>query len=475
MFNFYPHKVFEYFTKISSIPHGSFNTKKIADYLVSFAEERNLDYKRDNANNVIIFKKGSANKENLPPIILQGHTDMVCASQSEFDFINKSIELDTDGKYIFAKGTTLGADNGIAVAMMLALLDDDMQLPPLECVFTSDEEVGMLGANALDMSCLKGKRMLNVDSEVEGVFTVGCAGGVSCNIEYVVDRHHVSDNVYTFEINTLHGGHSGVEINSGYANGIKVAVDFLSQVSKQYPLELISFVGGAADNAIPKFIKCQFAISGEKCQHQLNEIATEIIESVKSSYNEPALDFVLSFEGEKDACPITRESTDMVLSLIDTLPNGVLAYEPSLENSVKTSCNIGVIKLEEDKLSLKMSLRSSVNAERDMLEASIKNTISIIGADCVFAGKYPAWEPKKDSYLTQIAVETYKNMYGKEPVVEVIHAGLECSVFSEKIADFDCVSIGPNLMDIHTPDEKVEIASVGRVYDYICKLLNNIK
>lgn len=473
MLNFYPQKVFEYFEKISSIPHGSYNTEKIADYLVAFAKDKNLDYKRDKSNNVVIFKDAAVGKEKTEPIILQGHTDMVCASEGEFDFINNSITLDTDGKFLFAKGTTLGGDNGIAVAMMLALLDLGEDMPPLECVFTSDEEVGMLGANALDMSCLRGKRMINIDSEVEGVFTIGCAGGVSCNITSQVSRHNAAHLSYKLEVSGLHGGHSGVEINSGYANGIKVACDFLSQVSKEYPVEIVSLNGGQAENAIPKSVECIFLIDGDECIDYLNSVADKITNLVKKSYNEPSVTIKISYEGACVATSLDRESSENVISLIDSLPNGVLSYDEKHDNSVKTSCNIGVVELNENLLNLKIGLRSSVNNDRDALASSINSIASLLGASCEFSGMYPAWEPKSDSYLTKKAVELYKSMYGKEPVVEVIHAGLECSVFSDRISDFDCVSIGPNLIGIHTPEEKVEISSVGRVYDYVWELLKS--
>ena len=474
MLNFYPQKVFELFEKISAIPHGSFNTAGIADFLEGFAKERKLEFYRDNTNNVVIYKPGSKGKETCEPVILQGHTDMVCASEGEYDFISDGISLDTDGKYVFAKGTTLGADNGIAVAMMLSLLGSDSELPPLECVFTSDEEVGMLGAIALDMSRLKGKRMINVDSEVEGVFTIGCAGGVSCNISYPVRRHIVSAQCYRLEISGLHGGHSGVEINSGYANAIKVAADFIAQTSKEHHLELIDISGGAADNAIPKYVVCTFTAEGDECTDELRKIADDIINSVKASYNDPEVSCSLTSLGVSEVSAVILDDSDNIVALIDSLPNGVLEYEPQLENTVRTSCNIGVIGLDEDKFTLRISLRSSVNSERDSLASSIESTASLLGADVESYGGYPAWEPVENSPLCAKAADVYKAMYGKEPVIEVIHAGLECSIFSDRISDFDCISIGPNLIGIHTPEEKMDIDSVGRVYDYICKVLKNI-
>lgn len=475
MLNFYPKKVFEYFEKISSIPHGSYNTGKIAGYLENFAKERNLKYIKDDSDNLIIFKDGSSGKENLPPVILQGHTDMVCASDGEFDFINQSISIDTDGEYVFANGTTLGGDNGIAVAMMLAILDDNtMDLPPLECVFTSDEEVGMLGAVALDMSALKGKRMINVDSEIEGVFTIGCAGGVSCNADYSAQTHVAPLVSYRVEVSDFHGGHSGIEIDGGYANAIKVLTKFLIKASDICTLELVNISGGAADNAIPKNASCDFAVQEDISLDVLSDIASRLTEEIKVSYNEAALSIKVSTVDINERACIGADDTAKIISLLDSLPNGVIAYDEEVENAVKTSCNIGVALCDNNIITLRMSVRSSVNGEKEQLCKKIETICSSHGATCVFSGEYPAWEPRKNSQLCTKATEIYENMYGKAPVVEVIHAGLECSVFADRISDFDCISIGPNLIDIHTPCEKMDIKSVGRVYNYVCELLKNL-
>lgn len=471
MLNFYPEKVFEYFEKISSIPHGSYNCTAIADYLEAFAKEKNLSCHRDGANNVVIYKNAGSGFEDAEPVILQGHTDMVCASEGDFDFINNAISIDSDGEYVFAKGTTLGGDNGIAVAMMLAVLDSDEAYPPLECVFTSDEEVGMVGAIALDMSYLKGKRMINVDSEVEGVFTIGCAGGVSCEINLPVSYNTVSAPCYRFELKGLHGGHSGVEINNDYVNGIRLMADFLSEIYGENTVMISQINGGAADNAIPKNGSCTFICEGMG-EDELRSVAEGLMSAVREANNEPDADFVLDSLGVCEAKAVVN--TDEVLSLIKSLPDGVLAYETHMPGSVKTSCNTGVVSLSDDNFVLRMSLRSSVNADRDALADSVANTVDFIGAECEFSGSYPAWEPVADSSLCTKAKEVYVRMFEKEPVVEVIHAGLECSVFSDRIKDFDCVSIGPDMIGIHTPEEKLNIRSVGRVYDYLCELLKNI-
>lgn len=474
MLNFYPKKVFEYFKKICEIPHGSYNTKHIADFLQSFAEQRNLKYVRDSADNVVIFKEASEGKATSKSIILQAHTDMVCAGVDDFDFENCPIPVQTDGKYIFTNGTTLGGDNGIGVAMMLALIDSDLPLPSLECVFTSNEEVGMLGADELDMSLLKSTLMLNLDSEEEGIFTIGCAGGVSLDISMDVGVHTCPGRCYCLEIGGLHGGHSGVEINGGFANAIKVMCDILSQISKEHTLELISLKGGVADNAIAKSCKCVFSVSENDSFESMEKCAREIINCVKQNYNDPQVYFNLERLNDTQRISVVREDSDRILSILDSLPNGVMSYETGMDNTPKTSCNMGVVSLDENGFALRMSLRSSLNDEKQSLADSIENTVSVLGAQCVLQGSYPAWEPVAESDFCEKAMQVYKRLYKKEPVVEVIHAGLECSVFSDKIDGLDCISIGPDILDIHTPGEKADIASVGRVYDFVCELLKNI-
>lgn len=471
MLNYYPQKVFEYFEKIASIPHGSYNSKGIAEYLESFAKEHELEFMRDRANNVVIYKPAGAGFESKEAVILQGHTDMVCASEGDFDFINNCITVESDGEYVYAKGTTLGGDNGIAVAMMLALLESDVALPALECVFTSDEEVGMLGAIALDMSCLKGKRMINVDSEAEGIFTIGCAGGVSCELKLPVSTSEKNLQCYRFELCGLHGGHSGVEINNGYVNGIRLMADYMAALAEKYELQLIDISGGAADNAIPKNGRFTFACDGAS-EAELRAIADEIIAQVRNAYNEPDCGYILTNLGCA-VVPVCDRTTD-VTGLIRSLPNGVLAYEANMPGSVKTSCNTGVVCMEDGYFILRMSLRSSANNEREALADAVGNIAESFGASCTLSGSYPAWEPVSNSLLCAAASEVFKRMYGKEPVIEVIHAGLECSVFSDRIQDFDCISIGPDMIGIHTPEERLNIASAGRIYDFICVLLKNI-
>ena len=474
MSELYPKNVFEYFKKICTIPHGSYNTKHIADYLVSFAEGKNLEYVRDSADNVIIYKKASVGKENSEPIILQGHTDMVCASVGDFDFENNPITVNTDGKYIFASGTTLGGDNGIGAAMMLSLLDSELSLPALECVFTSNEEVGMLGAVELDMSLLKSRRMLNLDSEEEGIFTIGCAGGVTLDITSGVGVHTCCENCFSLEIGGLHGGHSGVEINGGYANAIKVMCDIMAQISKENAVELISLKGGVADNAIPKSCICVFGACGEDAYENINRCAETVLDFVKQNYNDPEVYYKLNKSDNSNTISVIREDSYRILSVIDSLPNGIMAYEAGMDNTPKTSCNMGVVNLDENGFVLRMSLRSSSNDEKQSLADSVANTVSVLGAICSSEGSYPAWEPVVNSDFCGKAAQMYKQMYKKEPVVEVIHAGLECSVFSDRIKGLDCISIGPDMQGIHTPDEKVDIASVGKVYDFVCELLKNI-
>lgn len=463
-----PKAVMHYFEEICSIPHGSLDTKRISDYCVRFAEERGLRYIQDESNNVVIFKDAAPGYENHPTVILQGHLDMVCEKDPDcdIDFSKDGLRLCHDGEYIFAKGTTLGGDDGIAVAYALALLDaTEVKHPPLECVFTVDEEIGMLGADAMDMSVLKGRLLLNCDSEDEGVLTVSCAGGARSDFKIPVSREPAG-TCYKVSVEDLLGGHSGVEIHKGRANANKVLGDIL----RKLPIRLVSIDGGSKDNAIPRacvaYVCCEvedfparFAALCEEAKKTLPESETEV-----------------RFTCESADCAemLTEECSNTVLDLLWELPNGVQAMSKDIEGLVQTSLNLGILETTESFVRMAFSDRSSVNEEKEALLEVLRGLAKKYNAAYEESGHYPAWEYRKDSVLRDTMVSTFEALYGKTPIVEAIHAGLECGIFCDRLPGLDAVSFGPKMQDIHTSREKLDIASVRRTWEYLLAVLERL-
>ena len=467
-----PAKVFGFFEEICSIPHGSRNEKAISDYLVSFAKERNLRYIQDAVNNVIIFQDGTCGYEDHEPVILQGHMDMVCEKDEAcpIDMATEGLDVTHDGRCVFAKGTTLGGDDGIAVAFALALLDDTtIPHPPLEVVITTDEEVGMLGASAIDLSMLKGRTLINIDSEDEGIFTVSCAGGARATIELPEERRSVYGPCIRLVVDGLKGGHSGVEINQNRANANKVMGEFMSRIQALMPLCLTSFGGGSKDNAIPRSCQANLVAMGIGLE-RINGIAEQLQKEVREQYDEPEAT-VQAFDVDAlGGNALTTEMTAKVIGLLCSCPNGVQKMSEAIPGLVQTSLNLGIAKLGSS-MSLTFSVRSSVNAEKEELLQKLRDLAAFYGASYSQMGEYPAWEYKEDSRLRDLMVKTYTDMFGKEPQVVAIHAGLECGLLSEKLPGLDCVSIGPQMHDIHTSREKLEIASTERTWKYLLEVL----
>ena len=467
-----PASVFGFFEEICAIPHGSRNTKAISDYLVDFAKTRGLRYFQDDVNNVVIFQDGTCGYENHEPVILQGHMDMVCEKDAScpLDMAVDGLDVTHDGAYVFAKGTTLGADNGIAVAYALALLDDPtIPHPPLEVVITVDEEIGMLGAAAIDLSQLKGRLLLNLDSEDEGVFTVSCAGGATATISLEASRRAVYGPCIRLAVDGLQGGHSGAEIHKNRANANKVMGEFMSRIQKLMPLCLTSFAGGSKDNAIPRSCQANVVAMGINLE-RINGIAEALQAEVREQYNEPEAT-VQAFDLDAlggNALP--TELTAKVIALLCSAPNGVQAMSEEMPGLVQTSLNMGIAKLA-DTMSMTFSVRSSVNQEKEDLLQKLKELAAFYDASYSQMGEYPAWEYKADSKLRSVMVDTYKRMYGKEPEVLAIHAGLECGLLGEKLPGLDCVSIGPQMHDIHTSREKLDIASTRRTWEFLLEIL----
>ena len=470
-----PASVFGYFEEICSIPHGSRNTKQISDYLVNFAKSHDLRYIQDDADNVIIFGDATPGYEDHPAVILQGHMDMVCEQDADctINMATDGLDVTHDGNVVFAKGTTLGADNGIAVAMGLAILaDQSIPHPPIEVLITSDEEIGLLGAAAVDMSEMKGRMLLNLDSEGEGIFTVSCAGGCTATIGLPVDRRAVYGPCIRLVVDGLQSGHSGADIHRNRGNANKIMGEFMSRIQKLMPLCLTSLSGGAKDNVIPGSCQATLVAMGINLE-RINDIAEQLQAEVREQYDEPTAT-VQAFDVDAlGGNSLSTESTAKVISLLCAAPNGVQAWSKDIEGLVQTSLNMGVVKLG-DRLNVTLSVRSSVNSEKLELLAQLKKLAEMFEADYSEDGAYPAWEYKKESHLRDVMVKTYKDLFGKEAKVEAIHAGLECGLFSEKLPGLDCVSIGPQMHDIHTSRERLEIGSTQRTWEFLLEVLKNL-
>ena len=470
-----PASVFGYFEKLCSIPHGSGNTKQISDYLVSFAAEHGLRCIQDELNNVIIFQEGTCGMEDHAPVILQGHMDMVCEKDPScpIDMAVDGLDVTHDGECVFARGTTLGGDDGIALAYALALLADrSIPHPPLEVIITVDEEIGMLGADAIDLSMLRGKTLINIDSEEEGIFTVSCAGGCRATLTLPVDRRAVYGPCIRLVVDGLQGGHSGVEIHKNRANANKIMGIFMSRIQELMPLCLTSFSGGSKDNAIPRSCQANLVAMGMHLE-RINDIAEKLQAEVREQYNEPYAT-VQAFDVDAlGGNSLSTESTAKVIGLLCSVPNGVQAMSEDIAGLVQTSLNLGIAKLG-DKFTATFSVRSSVNEEKTALLDKLKELSQFYGGGYSQMGDYPAWEYRKDSPLRDTMVRVYSDMFGKAPQVVAIHAGLECGLLGEKIPGLDCVSIGPQMHDIHTSREKLEIESTERTWNFLLEVLKNL-
>ncbi len=468
-----PQRVFAYFEKICSIPHGSGNTKAISDYLVSFAREQGLRYEQDELNNVIIYQDGTCGYEDHSPVILQGHMDMVCQQDADcpLNMETDGLSVTHDETHVFANGTTLGGDDGIAVAYALAILSDKtIPHPPLEVVITVDEETGMEGATGIDLSGLKGRTLINLDSEDEGIFTVSCAGGARGTIKLPVQRRPVYGPCVKLTVEGLQGGHSGVEIHKNRANANKVMGELLSRIQDLMPLCMTKLSGGSKDNAIPQSCTVTLVAMGSHIE-RINEVAELLQIEIREQYDEP--DAVI-FGDDVDAFggnALSTGDTAKVIALLCASPNGVQAWSADIPGLVQTSLNLGIARLEKEELRLTFAVRSSVNREKRELLAQLEKLAAFNDGTYSEMGDYPAWEYQKVSRLRDTMVATFKKMYDKDPQVVAIHAGLECGILSDKLPGLDCVSIGPDMLDIHTSREKLDIASTRRVWEFVLEVL----
>ena len=467
-----PQAVFACFEKLCSIPHGSRNTKAISDYLVSFAAEHGIRCIQDKLNNILLFGEGTCGMENHPPVVLQGHMDMVCEKDPDckLDMAVDGLDLAHDDTCVFARGTTLGGDDGIAVAFAMALLTDkSIPHPPLEIIITVDEEIGMLGAAAMDLSEVKGRTMINLDSEDEGIFTVSCAGGATATISLPAPRRAVYGPCIRLSVDGLRGGHSGAEIHKNRANANKVMGEFLSRIQKLMPLCLTSFSGGSKDNAIPRACQATAVAMGLHLE-RINETAAALQAEIREKYDEPDV-LVQAFDVDAlGGNGLSTEDTAKVIALLNSVPNGVQAYSADMPGLVQTSLNLGIAKLGEQ-FTATFSVRSSVNQEKQELLSKLRSLAEFHGGSYSQMGEYPAWEYRKDSPLREAMVAAYRKLFDKEPKVLAIHAGLECGLLGQKLPGLDCVSIGPQMHDIHTSREKLEIASTKRTWEFLLEVL----
>lgn len=477
--NLKPENVFYYFEEIANIPHGSKNTKQISDYLVNFAKERNLEHYQDELNNVVIIKEASEGYESAEPVIIQGHMDMVCEKEngSTIDFEKDGLELYVDDGFVKAKDTTLGGDDGIAVAYALALLDSkELKHPRLEVVITVDEEIGMLGAVDIDLSMLKGHIMLNIDSDVEGEFLTSCAGGMSINSSIPVTRTSQTGLETIITLTGLDGGHSGAEIHKEHGNANILMGRILENIFNELPFGILDIKGGLKDNAIPRECTVTLLIpeeAREDVTRIVNATAKEL--AAELSVADPATRIDLSFGKVTEKNVLDYASVNKIILYLRTVPNGVINMSQVITGLVETSLNLGILELKDNELSTLTSIRSSVATRKDDLKKRVMNIIEMLGGECEAEGEYPAWEYNDHSTLRPQVVKVYQELFGEEPKLTAIHAGLECGILSDKIPNLDCVSFGPTNYDIHTPKERLSISSTERYWNFLVKFLEEAK
>ena len=475
--NYEPKNVFKFFAGISSIPRGSGNEKGISDYLVDFAKKRNLWVHQDKALNVIIKKAGTKGLENSLPVILQGHMDMVCEKNEDIlhDFEKDPIKLVIDGDIVKADGTTLGADNGTAIAMALALLDSgDIPHPPLEVLFTTGEEVGLLGAIEVDGSLFEGKMLINMDSSSEGYFCTTCAGGARADLSFTAEycdlpAGHITK---TIKIRGLKGGHSGIDITKERANSNRLLGRTLKILQSKFDIHFSNINGGSKENAIPRESQAAISFDGAKLA-EVGAAVKQIEQTLKSEYSKSDEGLEIFMEDCKEAGKkvFSKQFCRNILTALLAIPNGVEAMSLIFDDLPETSLNIGVITAKENEIVISSSLRSSVSSRKEMLIDQLTLIAEACGAKIRLHGIYPAWEYNEKSILREKAMTVYKEMSGKEAVICGTHGGLECGILSEKISGVDIISFGLNIHEMHTPNENMSISSFKRTWEFLQKLL----
>ena len=474
-----PKRVFHYFEEICKIPHGSGNTKQISDYLVQFAKDHDLKYVQDEMNNVVIYKPGTAGYENAPVVIIQGHMDMVCEKRPdvEHDFTKDGLNLSVEGDYVSANGTTLGGDDGIAVAYGLALLESDtIAHPPLEVFITVDEEIGLLGAVGFDCSVLKGRRFINLDSEAEGSLWISCAGGLSGISHIPVQRVEGEGEKVQVKVCGLMGGHSGAEIQKQLGNAHKIMGRVLYALAKDYDFNIVSTNGGNAANVIAQYNTTEIIADPAQAQDIIDAVAG-LEQTIYAEFagQEPTLSLKAVSDGETTLKAFDADTTSHVIGFLYGAIDGVQCYDRAFPTAVESSLNTGIVETTEDTVKIKFQVRSSVATKLDDMRNKLDLATDLAGASREISGEYPAWSYNADSVIRPKAIELYKEMFGKEPTVETTHGGLECGILYGKKNDLDIISFGPELTGVHTYNERVHIESTKRMWDYLKELLKICK
>ena len=470
-----PREVFSWFERLCAIPHGSHHAKAISDYLVAFARERGLACRQDAANNVVIRKAASAGYENAPVVMLQGHIDMVCEKDADCgkDMETEGLDLFVDGDVIGARGTTLGGDDGIAVAMALAVLDaDDIPHGPLECVFTADEEVGMIGARALDASDLKAKYLINIDSEEEGVLTISCAGACRMACTLPVTRAPFDGQTLRVRISGLAGGHSGEEIHKGRANANLLLGRALDEMSRAGALRLIRVSGGTKDNAIPREAE---AVVRTGDAAALRRAAEALAAALRAEYHAADGHITVTVtETDDGLTPMDAASTERAITLLLCAPNGVVEMSMDVPGLVQTSLNLGRLTSDEANLRASFMIRSSINSQKNAVASRLARLAEALSGQTELDSDYSAWPYRPESPLRDRVAEVFYEQYGEKPRIAALHAGLECGILSGKLPELDCISLGPDLTDIHTPRERLHIASTERTWRLLLGTLKRL-
>ncbi|MFR4479277.1 MAG: aminoacyl-histidine dipeptidase [Fusobacterium sp.] len=470
-----PERVFYHFEEISKIPRESYHEKAISDYLVEFGKKLNLETYQDKYYNVVLRRKATPGYENAPGIVIQGHMDMVCEKESDsnHDFRKDPIDLIVDGNRLRANKTTLGGDNGIAIAMGMAILEDEsIKCGTIELLATTSEEIDLNGALSLEPNVLKGKMLINIDSEDEGVITVGSAGGVEIDILLPIKKETLTDvNLYTLSLEKLQGGHSGVEINQKRGNANKILAEVLHNLKTLTDYSLVEVFGGSKDNAIPRSGKVVLASSKD-----IKDIITKVADEVKVKYVsfEPEMSFTLEATTAKEVSVLSKKTLDSYIKTIEEIPTGVNTWMKEYPEIVESSDNLAIVKTLDENINIIVSLRSSDPEVLNELKDKIASILKENNASFEFSAGYPEWKFRVESKLREKALEVYKKLYNKDMKVEVIHAGLECGAISQNYPDIDFISVGPNLRDVHTPSEYLEIVSTERVYNYVVELINSL-
>lgn len=475
-----PSLIWECFDAITKVPRPSCHEEQIRAFLLDFAKKHNIPCRTDKCGNVVMTKAATPGCENAPTVILQGHMDMVCEKNNdvEHDFLKDPIDTYIDGDWVKARGTTLGADNGIGVAACLAvLLDKSLRHGPIECLFTINEEIGLEGAQNLGKDMITGTMLINLDSEDDGEIFVGCAGGIDTTAIFNYKKSLAPENFDYLRVSVsgLLGGHSGSDINFGRANANKLVARFIWNCAQKWPMELCSFDGGNLRNAIPREACAIFGVQTEhreELEHYLKRFAHEIRNEYKGI--EPSMDFKIEAAERPEAC-IDSDTSIALVRAIYSAPHGVFSMSRDIEGLVETSTNLAAVKmLPDNKIRITTSQRSSVESRKEDIASQVEAHFQLAGAEVSHSDGYPGWSPNMESTIMRLSSEAYEELFGVKPAIKAIHAGLECGLFLSKYPKLDMVSFGPTMTGVHSPDEKLYIPTVDKFWRHLCRVLEKV-